>query len=216
MGLIARWLELRPRAWWAAIAAVLLIVVHLVAAAPLLAVRSRSMDTVAKPLLRAAASIPPSEALHGGMVVMLNPPSDIFVAYTVILRASEGRPLPPTRWLATGTSDVTITRIDERALRVEPAGGFIPFVSERMLRRLDRPFARGQTIRMTGVDITIEEVLPDGRPATAVARFDRALDDPSLHWEAWHKVGFQPWTPPPVGARVVLPAQSFLDAVFGK
>jgi len=85
-----------------------------------------------------------------------------------------------------------------------------------MLRRLDRPFVRGQQIHMSGVDITIEEVLPDGRPAQALARFDRSLDDPSLHWFAWHKTGFQPWTPPPVGGRVVLPAQSFLDAVFGK
>jgi hypothetical protein len=216
MGLVARWLELRPRAWWAAIVAGLLVLVHLVAAAPLLAIRSRSMETVSKPLRRADASIPPSETLHGGMVVMLNPPSDIFCAYIYILRASEGRPLPPTRWLATGTSDVTLTRLDERAIRVRPEDGFIPFVSERMLRRLDRPFVRGQQIHMSGVDITIEEVLPDGRPAQALARFDRSLDDPSLHWFAWHKTGFQPWTPPPVGGRVVLPAQSFLDAVFGK
>ena len=215
MGLVARWLELRPRAWWAAAVAAALVVVHVVLAAPLLAVRSRSMETVSRPLRRADASVPPY-GLDDGMLVLANPPSDIFVAYVVILRASEGRPLPPTRWLATGTSDVAITRVDERSLRVRPDGGFIPFVSERMLRRLDRPFARGQRIRLDGVDVDIVDVTADGRPAEIVARFDRPLEDPKLHWAAWHKSGFVPWTPPPVGARVVLPAQSFLDAVFGK
>ena len=162
------------------------------------------MDTVSRPLRRADASIPPYR-LGDGMLVLVNPPSDIFAAYVVILRASEGRPLPPTRWLATGTSDVAITRTDERTLRVTPEGGFIPFVSERMLRRLDRPFVRGQVIQLGGVDVTVVDVTADGRPADASsARFDRALDDPALHWEAWHKSGFVPWTPPPVGARVVL------------
>jgi len=214
-GLIARWLELRPRAWWAAAVAALLVVVHVAAAAPLLAIRSRSMVTVATPLLRAEHSLPPYAA-GDGMLVLVNPPSDVFVAYIVILRASEGRPLPPTRWLATGTTDVAVTRLDARSLRVRPDGGFIPFVSERMLRRLDRPFVRGQRIVLDGVEVDITDVTADGRPAEIVARFDRSLEDPTLHFAAWHKNGFVPWTPPPIGARVVLPAQSFLDAVFGK
>jgi hypothetical protein len=216
MGLVARWLELRPRAWWAAIVAALLVLVHLVIAAPLLAVRSRSMETVARPIRRADASVPASDTLRGGTLVLVNPPSDLFVAYIVILRASEGRPLPTTRWLATGTTDVAVTRIDQRTLNLKPEGGFIPFVSERMLRRLDRPFTVGQHIALSGVDILVVDVMPDGRPAEIQARFDRSLDDPSLHWAAWHRAGFAPWTPPPLGARVVLPATSFLDAVFGK
>lgn len=216
MGLVARWLELRPRAWWAAVVAALLIAIHVVVAAPLLAVRSRSMETVSRPILRADASIPPSDQLRGGMLVLVNPPSDLFVAYVVIRRASQGRPLPTTRWLATGTTDVTITRIDDRSLDVRPDGGFIPFVSERMLRRLDRRFTRGETIALTGVAVTVTEITDDGRPAEIVARFDRSLDDPSLHWAVWHGQGFVPWAPPPVGARVVLPATRFLDAVFGK
>jgi hypothetical protein len=216
MGLIARWLELRPRAWWSAVVAVLLVLVHLVLAAPLLAIRSRSMETVLKPLRRADASIPPSQTVGDGVLVLLNPPSDIFVAYVVIMRAAEGRALPPTRWLATGTSPVTVTRLDERTLRVRPEDGFIPFISERMLRRLDRPFARGQLIQLDGLDITITNVMPDGRPAEIVARFDRSLDDPKLHWAAWHTRRFVPWTPPPVGATVVLPANNFLDAVFSE
>jgi hypothetical protein len=216
MGLVARWLELRPRAWWAAVVAALLILIHVVLAAPLLAVRSRSMMTVSRPILRADASIPPSEQLAGGMLVLVNPPSDLFVAYVAIRRASENRPLPTTRWLATGTTNVAITRVDDRTLDVRPDGGFIPFVSERMLRRLDRRFVRGQKITLTGVEVTVTEITDDGRPAQITARFDRSLDDPSLHWEAWRGRGFVPWTPPPVGARVTLPATSFLDAVFAK
>jgi uncharacterized integral membrane protein len=216
MGLVARWLELRPRAWWAAVVSALLVLVHLVLAAPLLALRSRSMDTVARPFHRADATLPPSDALRGGMLVLVNPPSDIFIAYIVILRASEGRPLPPTRWLATGTTAVTLTRLDERSVRVRPDGGFLPFVSEQMLRRPARAFVRGQTIRLDGLTLTIADVMPDGRPAVAMARFDWPLEDPRLHWGVWQKGGFAPWTPPAVGATVVLPAINFLDAVFGK
>ena len=216
MGLVAGWIELRPRAWWAAVVTVLLILIHVVLAAPLLVVRSRSMITVSRPILRADASIPPSDQLRGGMLVLVNPPSDLFVAYVVIRRASENQPLPTTRWLATGTTDVAITRLDDRSLEVRPDGGFIPFVSERMLRRLDRRFTRGENIALNGVEVTIMEITSDGRPAEIVARFDRSLDDPTLHWAAWRGHGFVPWAPPPVGARVVLPATSFLDAVFGQ
>jgi hypothetical protein len=150
------------------------------------------------------------------MLVFVNPPSDIFCAYIVLLRASDGRALPPVRWLATGTSDVAVTRLDDRTLQVRPEGGFIPFVSERMLRRLDHPFVRGQQIHLGGVDFTVDEVELDGRPAAVTARFDWSLDDPRLHLMRWQKGGFVPWTPPAVGARAVLPGTSFLDAVFGK
>lgn len=216
MGLVARWLELRPRAGWATLVAALIVAIHLVAAPPLLALRARSMVTVSRPILRADQTVPPSKTLGSGMLVLVNPPSDLFAAYIVILRASRGEPLPITRWLATGTTDVAVTRLDERTLDVRPTDGFIPFVSERMLRRLDRPFCRGQRIALAGVEVTVVEVTADGRPAEIRARFDRALEDPSLRWLAWRKSGFSPWTPPPLGSRVVLPATSFLDAVFGK
>ncbi len=215
MGLVARWLEMRPRVRWAAAVAALLLFVHVVTAAPLLAIRSRSMETVTPPLRRAGASLP-LWALDDGLVVLVNPPSMVFVSYMVILRASEGHPLPPTRLLATGTGDVAVTRVDERTVRVRPDGGFIPSVSERMLRRADRTFVRGQRIHVDGLDVDVTEVTADGRPAEILARFDRPLDDPRLHWAAWHDHAFHEWTPPPVGARVVLPAESFLDAVFGK
>ncbi|MCA1664719.1 MAG: hypothetical protein LC659_10690, partial [Myxococcales bacterium] len=155
-------------------------------------------------------------SLRDGMLILVNPPSDVFVAYVVIRRAFEGDPLPPTRWLATGTTDVAITRVDDRALDVRPEGGFIPFVTERMLRRADRRFARGEKITLTGVEVTVTQTTDDGRPAEIVARFDRSLDDPSLHWAAWRRGGFVAWTPPRVGAHVTLLATSFLDALFGK
>ena len=90
MGLVARWIELRPRAWWAAVVTVLLILIHVVLAAPLLAVRSRSMVTVSQPILRADASLPPSDQLRGGMLVLVNPPSDCSSRTSSSARASGG------------------------------------------------------------------------------------------------------------------------------
>jgi hypothetical protein len=160
--------------------------------------------------------LPPSETLAGRTVILVNPPSDLFAGYVVILRAAEGHPLPPLHWLATGTSTVHLERLDERRLRVRLDGGFIPFVSEHMLRDPRRPFARGQEIRTSGVTLRIVDVTPDGRPAEIVASFDEPLDGAAYYWMAWSHARFVPYTPPPVGQAQTLAATRFIEAVFGK
>ena len=216
MGLVARWLATAPRAPWAAAVSALLVFLHLIVAPPLLALRSRSMNTVGRPLRRANDSLPASAALAGRVVILVNPPADLFAGYLVLLRAADGDPLPPLHWLATGTSAVELTRTDERTLRVRPDGGFIPFISEHMLRDPRRPILRGSEIRMRALTIEVTEVGPDGRPAEVMAHFDRSLDASSLYWARWEGGRYVAFSPPPVGARVVLPATSFLEAVFGK
>ncbi|MDB4967023.1 MAG: hypothetical protein JWN44_2712 [Myxococcales bacterium] len=216
MGLLARWLAAGPRGVVPVAAASLMILVHLVLPLVALPVRSRSMDAVRTPLMRANASLPPSSALAGKTLIAINPPSDFFLGYLVLLRAAEGAPLPRARWLATGTSAVRVTRQDDRTLLVRPDNGYLAYVSERMLRDLRRPFTRGDEVRLTGVTITITDVLPDGRPAEIRARFDRPLEDPTLVFVKWGTTGYVPFVPPPINTPVTLTAISFLEAVFGK
>src|SRR5262249_28675041 len=147
----------------------------------------------------------------GRTVVLVNPAADLFAGYLVIKRAAEGQPLGPLRWLATGTTPVTVTRVDARTLRVRPERGFFPYVSEQMLRSTAHGFARGETVQLTGLGVEVTEVLGDGRPAEILAHFDRSLEDPTYYWASWKGGGFQPFSPPPIGASVTLPSTNFLE-----
>ena len=56
------------------------------------------------------------------------------------------------------------------------------------------------------MDIEVTALTADGRPAEIAARFTKPLEDRSLRWVEWRDGGYQPWTPPPVGAATELPA----------
>jgi hypothetical protein len=213
MGLVARWVATVQRGWWSSVLVALLVVIHVVLAAPLLAIRSRSMMTVKRPLVRAGDSLPWDTSARR-MLVLVNPPGDLFAGYSLIYRGAIGRPLPPVRWLATGQHAVTLTRLDERSLRVVREGGFADGFGEQLLRGPSSRFAPGQRIALTGITIEVTEVEPDGRPAVVRATFDRSLEDKSLYWATWEAGGFVTWTPPPVGKSVTLPPLDFLEAVF--
>jgi hypothetical protein len=214
MGLLARFFA-APKSWPLRAMAVLLLLIHVVLAAPLLAIRARSMETVEKPLARANDSLPRTPDVAGKTVVIVNPPADLFVGYVQVTRAARGEPRPARiRWLATGGHGVEVEREDARTLRVRPARGFVESSSETMLRSRRRPFTAGWTRALTGVTVEVVAVTPDGRPAEARFRFDVPLDDPSLVWMQWRGRGYVPFEVPAVGARVSLEPIDFLAAVF--
>lgn len=190
--------------------AVVLALINLVLAPPFLAMRARSMVTIGRMLDRADAGIPSDPAVATRTVILANAPSDAFGGYIPLMRASRGQPRPAhLYWLATGTAAVTLERLDDRTLRVAPAGGFLQHEIDRMVRTPARPFAAGDRIALSGLTIEIESA-DAGRPLTALARFDRPLDDPSLVWRRWDRHTYVPYTPPAVGARDTLPAVDML------
>jgi hypothetical protein len=216
MGLIAQWIVTSPRTIPWLVGVVLLLTVHLLLAAPLALLRSRSMDTVDRPLARVDASLPLTPDMAQRTIVLVNPPADFFAGYLPIRRAALGEPLSRFRWLGSGTSELTLTREDARTLTVAQAGGFLAHVSERMLRSPSRPMAVGERVVMSGLEVEVLALEPDGRPAVARMRFRVPLEDPSLYWAKWGGRAYVPFALPKVGERVVLPAFNFLDAVFGK
>jgi hypothetical protein len=217
MGVIAQWLATAPRTWVGRAGVVLLVGLHLVLAIPLALLRSRSMDTANIPLELADRSLPLGAEMNGRTIILVNPPSDFLGGYVRTRRAALGEPGAPFRWLATGTTAVTLTREDARTLLVVPDRGFYPFVSEHMLRSPRRPMAVGEHVTLTGLDIEVLSLTSDGRPAAARMRFATPLEDPSLYWAAWGGHGhYVPFTPPAVGATVTLPASRFIDAAFPK
>lgn len=198
----------RPRRYAAVAIAYLMVLLHLVLAPPFLVLRSRSMVAVGRVLDRADASIP---AAPGRTVIIAATPSDALVGYVPIMRKSRGQPCPAhLYWLATSTTPVTLERLDERTLRVTPEQGFLRYEIDQMMRSARaHPFAVGDRIPLTGLEIEIESITPDGRPASALAHFATSIDDPARIWLRWQGHGYVPYTPPAIGQRETLPAVDF-------
>ncbi len=216
MGLIAQTIAYATKEGRALrIAAVFLIAIHVVLAPPLLALRSRSMDTVEIPLGRANNSLPQSADIADKTIVLVNPPSDLFAGYLAFTRASEGEPQPRRiRWLSTGTDGVEIERTGPRTLRIRPQDGYLKALSETMLRSPRHPLLLGEKVELTGLTITITALTPDSRPAEAQFDFDRPLEDPSLYWARWDRLRYVPFVLPKVGERITLGPIDLLDALF--
>ncbi len=200
----------------AALSAVGLAAIHFVIAPLTLPMRARGIKAVREMLSLANDSVPKTPDITEKTLVFLNPPADPFASYVPIMRADAGElRFARQRWLATGTSDVTLERMDRRTFRVRPDGGFLISPSERMLRSLRHPMKLGDEVRLTGMTVSISELTWDGRPAEAVVRFDRDADDPSIVWLEWRGRGYAPFALPAVGATVVVPKADFLKIAYG-
>ncbi len=195
--------------------AVVMTLVHLVLAPPLLVLRARSMVAVGRVLDRADAGIPSGPEVVTQTVILAAAPSDALAGYLPIMRQSRRQPRPAhLYWLATGSTAVTLTRLDARTLRVVPDQGFLFHEVDRMVRSPRvRPFAVGDRVALTGLTLEIEAITADGRPASVLARFALPLEDPSLIWRRWEGLTYVPYQPPAVGDRETLPAVDFLRLI---
>jgi hypothetical protein len=181
-----------------------------------MASRSRGNLVVRDVIDRSAAAVPAEPWIADKRLVYVNPPHVPYAAYLAIERAALGVPRPAVQyWLSTGETDLRIERTEARVLRVRQRGGFVQSPGSQLLRSPRRPFRRGQTVTLDGLEIEVTELTADGRPAQIEARFDRDLDDPALYWLRWDEVGYTRWKPPAVGERVTLPAIDLARAMLG-
>jgi hypothetical protein len=182
------------------------VLVHLVAAPPLLAVRSRSMVTVEESLAMFDRAVPEDPSVVDRTVVVVLAPNEGLVSYFPVIRAVTQRPAPArVRLLATATSPTLVERTGARTLVVTPESGLLSTTAERMLRSRTVPFAAGDRVELPGMAAQVEAITADGRPQRVRFDFDVDLDDPSLVWLRWDVLGFVPWQPPPVGGKETLP-----------
>ena len=191
----------RPLVW-------LLVFIHLIFSAPFLALRSRSMATVDKPIEFAISAVLPAGV--GRTVVIVNAPADPLAGYIPLALAARDEPRPEyVRWLESGSSALDVTRTDDRTLLVHADDGFYQHESEQLLRSPTRPIALGTRVELTGLSIEVTGVRQDGRASDARFRFDRPLEDPSFVWLWWHDLACDRWVPPPVGQTARLPSVDF-------
>jgi hypothetical protein len=225
MGLTARFLsafiDSRPGPGFelsvSRVGAFLAALAHLVSGPLLFPLRATGISQVRAALDRADQSIPSDPGVKDKVVVLMNPPADPFASYIPVTRAVLGIPRAKTqRWLADGTTDVKVTRLDDRTLRVEPDGGFMILTSERLFHNARRnPYHPGDVVNLPELRVTIDEVTSDGRPRVVSARLDRPLEDPSYVLMSWQGGGYAPYTPPAIGPTETLPAADLVTVMYG-
>lgn len=219
-----------PRSWHrrlARLAAVPLLIVHLVIAPLNLLAAAPTFRAFGTATDRVMQSYPADEGMRGATALIVNSPSIFLSAFAPIYNGLEGRPIPARNvTLCASMNAVDIRRIDERTIAFRPEGGYLaspagvraygrrppPLDPSYVFVLLDhlfsddaRPLPLGAKIELTGLTITVSEVTPDGRPAEATAALAVPLDDPALRWLQWKDGKFEPFTPPEVGAMVTLP-----------
>jgi hypothetical protein len=226
MGLTARffrfYVETPPAPGWyrgvARVGAFTAVLAHLVLGPLVLPVRVTGNVQVSEALERAERSVPSDPGVRDRVVVYINPPADPFASYVPVQRSVLGIPRARNQfWLADGSTELQITRVDERSLRLRPERGFMIFPTERLFRNTRRrPFHPGDVVTLPELEVTIEEVTPDGRPTVALARLHRPLEDAGYSILAWEGAGYRPFTPPAIGAEATLPAVDLVAALYGK
>lgn len=192
------------------ISAASLFVVHILISPAALALRARSMVSVAESQARIDRGIPADAT--DKTVIVVNSPGDAFLGFTLVRRHGLGQPHPSRlRWLAPGLRSCTLKRVDAQTLELEPEGGYLKWPMDRMLTSAAHRFTEGEEIAIEGLTLTVLQATDDGRPAQVRARFDRPLENHNLLFLQLTAQGLVPFKPPAVGETQTLPGTSIWE-----
>jgi len=218
MGLLARLLtvwfektEWLPRAKpWRALAGsyvYILILVHFVIAPLILPPQSQGVDkmeevTLERPILELSREMD----FNGKTLVFVNPPLPFTVMHLPFFCHDRTIAAPDAvRVLASGlSSDLTITRTDERTFEIEAQGGFITNTFDRLYRGFTDPMTQGQRIELSDMVAEVLTLTQDQRPLKVSFTFSKPLENGTICFYKWKKAGFIPFKPPDIGHAVRL------------
>jgi hypothetical protein len=216
IGLVARavvaWRE-REREPWArgrrslAVFAVVAGGGHLVLAPPLFLFTQQQTALIERWTADLARGLPDDPALASKRLVMVNPPDPLLTLYLRPKLASDGRVVPAGAYLlGLGTHALEVERVDARTLLVRDPSGFYDDGFSALVRPPDAAMPPGTRVVAPSVTAEVVEAAASGVPTAVRFTFVVPLEDPSLFWTAWDGATLVPFAPPPVGARVALPA----------
>jgi hypothetical protein len=168
-----------------------------------------------------ARTLPVGPQVARQHLVCVATPGHFFFVMTLFERKQSGLPSPAVfTGLATGSTPVRITRVDDVTLRLEPDGGFFsphgtlaeegvqpPPVSVRYANQVLESLFRAREVAWhvgdgrdrDGVAVRVTALTTDGRPAAIEARFAEILESPAYAWIVYEGGRYQAWTPPAVG-----------------
>lgn len=124
---------------------------------------------------------------NGTTPILLNPPLSSAGGYINGVRAYNGLPVAAKTWLlASGGNPLTLTVISSRAFDLASDKGLFEPVSEGLLRDPKNPFAEGDSVRLSGMIITVMEA-KNGVPTRARYQFAQPLDSIAYRFYHWSK-----------------------------
>lgn len=193
-----------------------LVLLHLVAAPVGLPVRTYSIETLGRLIDRIDSGLPSSERVGEQTAVVLNAPLNILVNYMQAARAA--RHVPRFRhlhWLASTSSETTVTRVDARTLRVAQERGFLRQPEETHYRSDPRGLALGAEVGLSTLSVHVVESTHGDppRPKSVEFRFLEPLESERYVFRFYRDGQLWPWQPPAAGGRVSFPAEDFFKLV---
>ena len=154
-------------------------------------------------------TLPEDDKLNEKTLIMMNGTEFTAIYFYVNRSTPDFRQSRPrgVALLSTWWTDATVTREDAHTLVIEPHEGFLARPIDQLFRDPARvPFSKDQRIEHFGMDVHVREVTDDGRPAVVAFRFADPLEDQTHRRFAILDLGGAAyWTPPEIGASVVLP-----------
>ncbi len=184
-----------------------LVVVHVVVAAPLQVMMSASMAAQEPFYAAAPRSLPDDPALASQRLVVVNQPSFFYGQYVLLIRTLDSRPAPlGILLMAPGTSALTVERASTHEVVIEADDGYLSGPLDQIYRATGG-FPEGYRLELSDVRITVVSVTADGRPRRVRFTFAAPLEDPSLRWVLYEDGGrYVPFAVPPAGDSAHVPA----------
>jgi hypothetical protein len=144
------------------------------------------------------------EGVETQTVVIANAPNYFLTVYLTISRELAGLPAPRRMYSLSPNNPLpvptTMTRVDERTLRVAPEGGF-PWM---LFRSTLDPMAAGDRVELEMLAVRVVEVNAKGVPQVAEYEFSVPLEDPGLVWIGIEGLEYRPFALPAVGETLEL------------
>ena len=187
-----------------------LVIVHVVVAAPLQLMMSGAMAQQEPFYADAPRSLPDDPKLESQRLLVVNAPNAFFGQFTLIVRLLDSRPAPMSMlMLAPGITTLTVERPSLHSLSIEAEGGWVASPMDVVYRARTRSFHEGYRVNLSDVEIHVTALTDDGRPRKVSFTFQHALEDERLRWVRYQDGRYVPFEVPGVGETVVVDAVPF-------
>jgi hypothetical protein len=163
---------------------------------------------------RAMLAVLPEEL--PSQVIFLNTPIELLGLYTwnhLQLRDAQLPRAHSLHQLYTGSSDLTVKRIDANTLELRPGDGWGRIPLERIFgAKYDLPQA-GTQVDVQAMQVSVAESNAEGRPSRVQFHFPSALESTERLWFAWQGKAPKPWRPPAIGEEVTFPGRLLFQSL---
>ncbi|MFN8435470.1 MAG: hypothetical protein U0V18_15705 [Anaerolineales bacterium] len=173
--------------------------IHLFAAIvllPIMAYSPKLFGNIEPTIL--SASIKPT-------VIVISAPSAFHTDFFRLIRSRYGAESPERVWnLGASLSSMMVYRQSENTLVIKASNGYISGF-DTVFRGSAHPLQKRQVINLGDLQITVQDLTPDGRPATVVFEFAEPLQNDDYQWLIWESNRLVEWDVPDIGQSIQIP-----------